>query len=330
MKAWQIDGYDGIETLKLRDVPDPSPGEGQALVRVHFAALNPADYYLAAGQYPAKPAFPHILGRDGIGTVEAVGPGVSDVAPGDLRLILRGDTGVDLPGTFAQRVVVPAVRLVERPEGWSQQEASCASLVYLTAWQALMQFGPLPEGQTILITGASGGVGTATLQLAKSLGHRVVTLSRSEEKRSRLREMGADVTLDPSPPDLRKRIKEALEGDRVDLIVDQVGGEEFNEVLNTLGMDGKISCVGRVAGPVPSFNTANLFFRRIHIRGVAVYTYSATEARAVWGQIVQALSRTGAKPLVDSVFPFEELPGAFDRIRQGPMGKVVLEVAGER
>jgi NADPH2:quinone reductase len=326
MQAWLIDGYDGIDKLRRADVPDPVPAEGEVILRVQLAALNPADYYLAQGQYPAKPRFPHILGRDCIGLVEALGPGVKGVRTGDQRIILRGDTGVDLPGTFAQRVAAPAVRLVEKPAGWSDEEACGASLVYLTAWQALLQFGHLAPKQVVLVTGASGGVGTATLQLAKALGHRVVALSRSEEKRARLAEMGADITLDPSAPELGKRVKSALAGDRVDLVVDQVGGSDFNEILGTMGMNGRISVVGRLAGPVPSFNTASLFFRRIHVRGVGVYTYTADEAREAWGQIVGTLGRTGARPLVDRVFGFEELPAAFARLQAGPTGKVCLRV----
>ena len=325
MKAWLIDGYEGIDKLRLAEIDDPVPNEGEAVLRVHYAALNPADYYLAEGQYPARPKFPHILGRDGIGVVESVGPGVTNLRPGDLQLILRGDTGVDLPGTFAEKVAVPVARLASLPQGWSEQQAGSASLVYLTAWQALLQFGTLPENQTILVTGASGGVGTATIQIAKALGHRVVALSRSDQKRRRLSEMGADVSLDPAVPELGRRIKEALGGGRVDLAVDQVAGAEFNEILGTLAMNGRISCVGRLAGPVPSFNTASLFFRRIHIRGVAVYTYSAADAQEAWRQIVATLAPTGAKPLIDSQFEFDRLPEAFARLRQGPMGKIILE-----
>lgn len=328
MKAWLIDAYEGIGKLRLAEIADPVAQEGEAVIRLSYAALNPADYYLAEGQYPAKPKFPHILGRDGIGMVESVGSGVTDLRAGDVRLILRGDTGVDLPGTFAERVTVPVARLAPVPEGWSEQEAGCASLVYLTAWQALLQFGPLPANQTILVTGASGGVGTATIQLSKALGHRVVALSRSEEKRHRLEEMGADATLDPTAPELGKRIKDALSGGRVDLVVDQVAGAEFNEILGTLGMNGRISCVGRLAGPVPNFNTASLFFRRIHIRGVAVYTYSAPEAQEAWRQIVKTLAISRVRPLIDSEFDFDRLPEAFARLRQGPMGKVILRCRG--
>ena len=201
---------------------DPTPGDGEVLLRVKLAALNPADYYLAAGQYPAKPPLPHVLGRDGIGVVEALGEGVDDVKVGDERVVLRGETGVERFGTFAERVVVPAVQLVPRPDGWTEEESAGASLVYLTAWQALHQFGEVRSGETLLVTGASGGVGSACVLLGDALGLKVIGLSRSAEKRHTLERMGAAVTLDPNGPDLAKRIKDALGGGRVDLAVDSV------------------------------------------------------------------------------------------------------------
>src|SRR5438132_6399270 len=111
MKAWVLDDFTGIEKLRLADVPDPTPLEGEAVVELQYAALNPADRYLAEGQYPAKPPLPHILGRDGLGTVVQVGPGVSALRVGDRRAILRGEVGVDRAGTFAERVAVPAQNL---------------------------------------------------------------------------------------------------------------------------------------------------------------------------------------------------------------------------
>lgn len=324
MKAWLIDGFDGVENLRLGEVPDPEPGEGQVRLRVQFAAPNPADYYLAANQYPARPGFPHILGRDGIGIVEKVGPGVETVGKGDQRLILRGDTGVSEWGTFAEKVVISADRLAEKPIGWSDEEAAGASLVYLTAWQAITHLGPLPERCTTLITGASGGVGTAGIELAHALGHRVIAVSRSEEKRRRLLELGVDEAIDATSGDLAGAVKAALGEDRVDLAIDSVGGSQFNEIVAVMGKYGRISCVGRLAGEVPSFNTASLFFRRIHIRGVGVYDYSAAEAQEAWAGIVATLARTGARPTVDQVFDFEQLPEAFARLMEGPMGKVVV------
>jgi NADPH2:quinone reductase len=122
-------------------------------------------------------------------------------------------------------------------------------------------------------------------------------------------------------------VKEFLAPRRVDLAIDNIGGPLFNEVLDTLGESGRISCVGRLAGPVPQFNTASLFFRRIQICGVHVGSYTAPESRRHWDEIAKLLAKTGAKPLVDSVFPLDRLLDAFERLRQGPMGKVLLRVS---
>ena len=326
MKAWLIDSLDGIEQARLAEVPDPTPGDGEVLLRVELAGLNPADYYLAAGQYPAEPPLPHVLGRDGLGVVEAVGGGVSDIGVGDAMVVLRGDTGVERFGTFAERVVVAADQLVPKPDGWGDEESAGASLVYLTAWQALRQFGEVKAGETLLVTGASGGVGSACVQLGKAMGLRIIALSRSGEKRATLEEMGADAALDPNGPDLGKRIRQAA-GGGVDLAVDNVGGEEFNEVVAAMNVNGRVSCVGMLAGPVPRFNTASLFFRRLTVRGVAAGSYETTEARVAWRQIVGTLDKAGFRPPVDSTFDLDSLPAAFARLKEGPMGKVLLRVS---
>ena len=144
MKAWVIESFHGIGQIRLADLPDPVPREGEVVLEVHYAGLNPADSYLAQGRYPARPPLPHILGRDGMGVVVQLGAGVSEVRIGDRRAILRGETGVTRPGTFAQRVAVPAQNLVEIPAGWTEPEAAGATLVYLTAYQALTMWDPLP------------------------------------------------------------------------------------------------------------------------------------------------------------------------------------------
>lgn len=327
MRAWLLDDFVGIGGLRIADVPDPVPAPGEVTLGIQYAALNPADRYLAERQYPAKPSLPHILGRDGMGVVLETGAGVTGVKPGDRRAVLRGDVGGNRPGTFAERVLVPVESLVEIPNAWSAPEAAGATLVYLTAYQALTMWGTLPEKSVILVTGASGGVGIASVQLGRAMGHTVVALSRSHEKARRLRELGAELAYDPGDPDWRQALKKALAPRRVDLAIDNVGGKLLPEVIDLLGDLGKVSVVGRLAGPVPSFNTATLFFRRIRMGGVAVGAYANAEARAAWQHVLQLLSRTGARPIVDSVFPFEELPKAFARLAEGPLGKVLLQVA---
>src|SRR5688500_776267 len=155
MKAWLIDSLRGIDALHVADVPDPAPGPGEVVLDVAYAALNPADRYLAENQYPARPPLPHVLGRDGVGVVSAVGQGGGKIKPGERFAVLRGDVGVSRRGTFAERVAVPVESLVEVPAGWSEQEASAATLGYLTADQALTQWPDLPRRATDLVTAAS-------------------------------------------------------------------------------------------------------------------------------------------------------------------------------
>jgi NADPH:quinone reductase len=326
MKAWLLDDFNGIQGLRVAEIPDPTPQAGEVVLAVHYAGLNPADRYLAERQYPARPALPHILGRDGIGTVVAVGPGVSGLKPGDQRALLRGDAGGNKPGTFAERVVVPAESLVELPAGWTEEQGAGATLVYLTAYQALTMWHDLPEAAVVLVSGASGGVGSATVQLAAAMGHTVVALSRSPEKSQRLLELGARATFDPSDPQWRRAALSSLDKRRVDIAVDNIGGKLLPEMIETLADLGRVSLVGRLAGPVPNFNTATLFFRRLRLGGVAVGAYTNAESRTAWQRVTELMSHAEARPLVDSVFPFEELPQAFEQLSRGPMGKVLLQV----
>jgi len=340
MRAWLLPAFNGIPSMTLGTAPDPVPEKGQVILDVHYASLNPADAYLAIGQYPGKPVFPHILGRDAVGIVSALGPAVEGIQVGDKRIILRSYVGVTKPGTLAQRVAVDAAYTATVPDGWSDTQAAAAPLVYLTAWQALTQWGELPPGAIVLVSGASGGVGVATVQLGKALGYRVAALSRSPEKSQTLRDLGAEWTLSPENPNWPGDFKKLLDAasdqhgappsqaPRVDLAVDNIGGETFSRMLDVMGNNGRISCVGRLAGPVPSFNTASLFFRRIKIGGVAVGSYRNSEAVAAWHSVLVTLAKTGAKPLIDHVFSFEEVPAAFARLAEGPMGKVLVQVAG--
>jgi NADPH2:quinone reductase len=327
MQAWLLDNLNGISGLRLGDAPDPVAAANEAVIDVEYAALNPADRYLAEGQYPAHPPMPHILGRDGIGTVSAVGPGAERFRIGQRLLILRGETGVSRRGAFAQRVAVSIESLVITPANWSTEEAAAAPLVYLTAHQALSQWGDLPPS-LVLITGASGGVGVASIQLAKAMGHTVVALSRGTAKRDKLSKLGADFIADPTETDWPRNLLKTISPRRVDLAIDNIGGALLPQVIHTMGDQGRISIVGRLAGPVPQFNTSTLLFRRLRMGGVHVGSFKPREAQEVWAECLKLMDKTGARPLVDRVFPFEQLPQAFARLAAGPMGKVLLRVKG--
>lgn len=332
MRAWLMDSYEGVERLRLGEVADPHPGPGEVRLRVRFAALNPADAFLARGLYPAKPPLPHILGRDGVGDVVAIGAGVDNVRMGETVGILRCNAGVDQWGTLAENVVIPADSVTRIPSGWSLEEMAGAPLVFLTAWQALTQWtdppAPPQAGSVLLVTGASGGVGVASVLLGQSMQVTIVALSRSPEKGARLKALGADFVFDPADRNLVKAVMAAIRPKRVGLAVDCVGGELLPHVIALLGYGGRISVVGRSGGTVPEFNTATLLFRRIRMGGVAVGAYSAQAAQAAWREIVDRLDGMGKRPQVDTVVPFEDVKMGFARLAQGPMGKVLVRVAG--
>lgn len=328
MKAWLWDGEAGLNHLSLSEAPDPVAGEGEAVLEVHYAALNPADRMLAERRYPypVDPPLPHVLGRDGVGTVVAVGDGVTDLSIGERRIILRSEVGVFRWGTFAEQVALPAVNLVEIPQGWTEQQSACATLVYLSAYYALTMWEPLEENSVVLVTGASGGVGLAAVQLAAAMGHTVVALSRSKEKQQRLRQIGAKFAFDPGDAQWPTRVKDALGTHGVNLAVDTIGGRQFTDVIDSMGELGRLSLVGELGGPVPNFYTGTLFSRRLRMGAMALGYYTPAQNHTAWNEVLKILARNGSRPLVDQAFPFDQLPQAFERLSDGPMGKVVVSV----
>jgi NADPH2:quinone reductase len=269
---------------------------------------------------------PHILGRDASGIITQLGAGVTEFKVGDAVAILRSEIGVTRNGTFAELVAAPVDSIVPLPPSWTKQEAAGAALVYLTAYQALTMWGDMPESGVVLISGASGGVGVAAVQLAVALGHSALALTRSKSKGKTLIGLGAARSFDPQEADWPAQVKSFLGKRRVDLAVDNIGGSGFSQMLEVLGDHGRVSCVGRLAGTVPDFNTASLFFRRLRIGGVAVGAYTREEAHEAWQHVLKLLARRGAKPLIDSVYAFDELPRAFEKLSAGPMGKVLIRV----
>lgn len=326
MRAWRFHEFGEIDQLLLEEIAIPAPREDEALVRVKYAALNPADRYMVAGQYPRPAPRPFSVGRDLCG--EVVNPArESRFKVGDLVVLLRSDLGVSRTGSLAEFVAVPEESLAPLPKGWSAQEGAAGPLVLLTAWQALVDRGALQRGETVLITGASGGVGTAATLLAKGLGAKVVALSRSAEKRAALEAMGADITIDSGGERWDKETREALAGGRVDLVVENLGGAFLGRSLNLLGMNGRAMVVGLLSDLKAEIVLGLMIHKCLRIQGLSVSSYTAGESQGAWLGIVNTLSQSGVKPLIDRVFPLEEVPAAFERLAEGPLGKVVIEVS---
>ena len=347
MKAIVFHEHGDPSVLRYTEVAEPKIGPAEVLVRVRACALNHLDLWVRRGLPGISIPLPHIPGSDISGEVARVGESVTRVKVGQRVLLAPGIScgqcpqclagednlcrrytlfGYMVDGGCAEYVKSPEVNVIPIPGDLSFEEAAAVPLVFLTAWQALTQWGTPGAGAVLLVTGASGGVGVASVMLGKSLGLTVVGLSRSAAKGERLKELGADFVFDPADPALPKKVLAAVEPRKVDLAVDNVGGPAFNSLLMTLGYGGRVSVVGASGGPVPDFRTPLLFFKRNKIGGVAVGDYTAESAQEAWAGIVARLNAMGRRPVIDSVFAFEDVKKAFARLDEGPMGKVLVRI----
>lgn len=325
MRAWRFHAFTGLDAMTLDETPVPAPGPGEALLKLEYAALNPADHFLMQGKYPRPGKPPYSVGRDGCGVVTQAGEGCT-LAPGTRVIVLRSDVGVSRPGTLAEYVCVPQASLAPLPGDWTPQEGAAGPLVHLTAWQALVDRGGLQAGQTVLINGASGGVGTAAIVQAKALGARVVALSGSREKWPKLRELGADIIADSRAEDCEKQVKDALAGGRVDLVIENLGGRYLQQSVNLVGVNGRICVIGLLAGFTSEVVLGHLIFKCISIHGLNVGAYTPEESQAAWAKIVATLANVGQRPLIDAVYPMAQCKEAFAHLNKGPMGKILLDI----
>lgn len=324
MRAWRFHEAGDIRNLALEELAEPVPQQGEVLMRVQYAALNPADRYLVQGQYPRAGAPPFTPGRDGSGVVAQAVPG-GEFREGDSVCLLGGLTGISKPGMFAEYAAVPEAWLAPCPDGWDMREAAAAPLTFLTAWRALVVCGGLKAGETVLVTGASGGVGTAAVMLGAALGARVIALSRSAEKRAALLEMGAGAALDTDAPDVEKRVKAALDGAKLDLVVENLGGPWLDRCARMAGMGGRIMVVGLLAGLTAELTVGLLIHKNLRVEGLSVSNYSPGDARTAWRQMVRLMDNAGIRPRVDSVFGADQAQEAFARLADGPLGKVLAD-----
>ena len=222
--------------------------------------------------------------------------------------IVHGFAGNQFPGTFAEKLVADVDTLGAIPAGWTDEQAARRAAGLRDGVSGDLRSGTMcPPQSVVLITGASGGVGSACVQLAKAMGHTVIgAVARCGEIEKAPRDRrGHDVRSER--PELEEVAKEQLGKRRVNLAIDNVGGKPFNDVLDMMAMNGRITVVGRLAGPVPEFNTATLFFRRLRIGGIAIHTYEPTKTRHAWEEVQRSAEQTGARPLIDSIHPFEQV-----------------------
>lgn len=339
MRAWRLHQLTGPESLSLDEVPPPEPRQGQVRIRPRIIALNHLDIWVTHG-LPAPPSLPHILGGDGAGVVDAVGPGVEGVAVGDEVVInpslscgacevcASGETvycrhfgvlGEHSQGTLAEMVVVPAANAAPKPPNLSWETAGSFSLAAGTAFRMLRR-GRLSKGETLLVVGVGGGVSSAAALLGVSLGARVFVTSRDPEKIAWAVANGAEAGFDSSGP-FAKGLKAAA-GGLADVVIENVGPATWGQSLRSLRPGGRMVVCGATSGAKAEIFVPALFFRQLEIVGSTMYT------PAEYQDLLDLLaSGKATPPPVDHVFGFEELPAAVARLDSArQLGKVALSL----
>ena len=321
MKAIRVHSLGGPEVLTFEEVPDPSPGGGQALVRVEAAGLNYIDVYFRTGLYKS-PAMPFIPGQEAAGVVEAVGLGVTEVAVGD-RVAYAG-----VQGAYAERAVVPAARLVRLPDGVSTRQGAAAMLQGMTAHYLAVSTYPLKPGDVCLVHAAAGGAGQLLCQIAKLRGARVFGTVSTEEKAEIARAAGADEVILYSQVDFSAEAKRLNGGQGVQVIYDGVGRATFDQGLNTLAPRGMMVLYGQASGPVPPFDPSILNQKgSLYLTRPSMGHYVATREELTWraGEVLGWIAEGKLRLSIDREVPLERAADAHRALEgRETTGKVLL------
>ncbi len=343
MKAVLFHQHGGPEVLVYEDFPTPQPGPGEVQVRLRAAALNRVDLWTREGWPGLRLEMPHIPGADGAGEVSAVGEGVTEVQVGD-RVVINSSLscgrcesclagrdnlcrqwkllGEHVRGTYAEYVVVPERNVLRLPEGFGYAEAAAAALVFHTAWHSLITRGALRPGETVLVVGASGGVNTASIQVARLAGARVFVVGSNARKLELARSLGAEVLIDRSQvEDWSRAVYEASGRRGVDVVVDNVGAGAMPLSMRAARRGGRILTVGNTGGPKFEIDNRYIFGKHLSIIGSTMGTHE--DFRTVMGLVFEGRLR----PVIDRTYPLAEARAAQERLAAGEqMGKIVLEI----
>jgi NADPH2:quinone reductase len=310
------------EKLVVENVPSPEPGRGQVVVSVKAAGVNFPDTLIIQGKYQFKPEPPFSPGGEVAGLVKAVGEGVTSVKPGD-RVIASSTWG-----GFAEEMVADADRLVPMPEAMGYVPASAFILTYGTSYHALKDRAQLKAGETLLVLGASGGVGLAAVQLGKAMGARVIAAASSDAKLAVCKAEGADELIDYASEDLRARVKQITAGKGVDVVYDPVGGPYSEPALRDMAWNGRFLVVGFAAGDIPKIPLNLALLKGCSIVGVfwGAFTRNEPEHNRRNNQELMQLYTAGkVKPHIHATYPLERAAEALnDVLYKRVSGKVVL------
>jgi len=316
MKAYFIRAGDGQAIVEPRDAAPPEPGPQQMRVRIRAAGLNRGEFMGAGAN--AKPA-----GTDAAGEVDKFGPGVTRFKPG-ARVMGR------CPGAFAEYALMDERETMPVPEKLSWEDAAAVPIVFLVVYDMLVAQGRLQSGEWLLVTGVTSGVGVAALQTAKALGARVIGTSGSKDKLAKLAPLGLDVALATRKPDFCDAVLKATGGKGANLCVNNVGGTVFAECLRALAFEGRLAVVGYLDGVLKAeLDLDALHAKRLTLFGVSNKLRNAEQraatVRGFTEKVLPLIADVRIKPLIDSVYPFDELPAAARRLQaDAHAGKIVV------
>ncbi|MGJ3256583.1 MAG: NADPH:quinone oxidoreductase family protein [Alcanivorax sp.] len=312
-------------TLVIDDIPSPEPGKGQVKVRVKAAGLNFPDTLIIEGKYQIKPELPFSPGGEMAGEVLAVGDGVQRFKPGQRVMGLTGY------GAFAEEILVPENQLIPVPDGMNDHTAAAFSMVYGTSYHALKQRANIQPGETLLVLGASGGVGLAAVELGKAMGATVIAAASSAEKLDVAKEAGADDLINYADEDLKDALKQRYPKG-VDVIYDPVGDKFTEAAIRNMAWNGRLLIVGFAAGEIPKIPANLALLKGCSIIGVFWGAFTQKEPQTNIQNIMelmQLFTQGKINPRISQVFPFEEYEQALAALTsRTAKGKVVLDIAG--
>ena len=317
MKAWQLSRYgEPQEVLELAEVPQPSPGSGQLLVRVLAAAANFPDALMCLGTYQVRPPLPFSPGVELCGEVVAAGPDVTGFAAGD-RVI----GGTVLPhGAFAEYALMDAAGALPAPPGLDDAEAAPFYITYQTGWFGLHRRARLAPGETLLVHAAAGGVGSGAVQLGKAAGARVIGVVGGKEKARLAERLGADVVVDRYTEDFVAVVKEVTEGKGADVVYDPVGGEAFRRSTKCIAFEGRIVVVGFASGDIPTAALGHALVKNYDILGLHWGLYQQLNPAAVvdcQAELTRLAAAGLIRPLITERLPIADVPDGLRRLAAG-------------
>jgi len=328
MKAVLLDGFGGLEVLKVGELEVPKPGEGQVLVKVAATTVNRPDLVQREGKYPPPPGDSEILGLEVAGIISALGPGVTGWAVGDRVISLVGGGG------YAEYAVAYANHLMRIPECMSFVEAACVCESYITAFLNVFMIGGLKDGNTAILHGGGGGVNTAAIQLCKALTPGVkIIVTAHPSKIERVRQLGADLVIDyTTTPDFAEAVKEFTGKKGADVILDHVGAKYLAPNMNSLGYAGRLVIIGVISGIKAELNLALMMVKRQQIIGSVLRSRPVKDKAAIVAEFSKtALPKFADRnivPLIEKVFPLGQVVEAHRMMEEDQhFGKIVLQIA---